>query len=121
MSGKSLRRLGWERRKERGRKKIFGTPETPRLSVYKSLKHIYAQLIDDVAGKTLAAASTQDKAFKGKKGHAVVETAKTVGTLLAERAKAKGVCKAVFDRHGFLYHGQVKAVAEGAREGGLEF
>ena len=94
----------------------------PRLSVHRSGKHIYAQVIDDVAGKTLAAASSIDKALKGElKTGADVAAAKAVGKLVAERAKAAGVTKVIFDRSGYIYHGRVAAVAEAAREGGLEF
>lgn len=121
MAKMNAKKLSWQRRKERVRKKISGSPDRPRLCVFKSAKHIYAQLIDDLAGQTLAAASTRDKEFKGKKAQATVASAKTVGELLAKRAKTKGVNKVVFDRHGFLYHGQVKALADAAREGGLEF
>ena len=102
------------------RKKVEGTPERPRLSVFRSGKHIYAQVIDDAAGKTLAAASTLDKELKGKTA-ATREGAAAVGKALAERAKKAGVSRVVFDRGGFLFHGRVKALADAAREGGLEF
>lgn len=92
----------------------------PRLSVHRSGKHIYAQVIDDTAGKTLASASTLDKDFKGKTG-ATRDGASAVGKALAERAKKAGVSKVVFDRGGFLFHGRVKALADAARDGGLEF
>jgi len=92
----------------------------PRLSVHRSGRHIYAQVIDDTAGKTLAAASTLDKDLKGKTG-ATKDGAAAVGKTLAERAKAAGVSSVVFDRGGFLFHGRVKALADAAREGGLEF
>jgi large subunit ribosomal protein L18 len=92
----------------------------PRLSVHRSGRHIYAQVIDDAAGKTLASASTLDKDLKGKTG-ATKDGAATVGKTLAERAKAAGVSSVVFDRGGFLFHGRVKALADAAREGGLEF
>ncbi len=105
---------------DRIRKNISGTSDCPRLSVYRSCKHMYAQLIDDVAGKTLAAASTVDASLKANFG-GNKEAAKQVGLLLAERAKEKEITKAVFDRGGLLYHGRVAAVAEGAREGGLDF
>ena len=91
----------------------------PRLSVHRSQQHIYAQVIDDAAGRTLVAASTLEKDFAGS--GATVSAAATVGKLLAERAKAAGVSKVVFDRGGFLFHGRVKALADAAREGGLEF
>jgi large subunit ribosomal protein L18 len=110
------------RKHERVRKKISGTPERPRLNVFRSLNHIYAQVIDDVAGSTLAAASTLDESLKGtlesggNKG-----AAKAVGLLIAKKALDKGISSVVFDRGGYLYHGRVKELAEAAREGGLEF
>ena len=103
----------------RVRGKISGTPECPRLNVFRSNANIYAQLIDDVNGVTLASASTLEKDFEGATGNA--EAAKKVGLVLAERAKAKGIEDVVFDRGGYLYHGRVAALAEGAREGGLNF
>ena len=103
----------------RVRGKISGTPECPRLNVFRSNANIYAQLIDDVNGVTLASASTLEKEFEGATGNA--EAAKKVGLVLAERAKAKGIEVVVFDRGGYLYHGRVAALAEGAREGGLKF
>ena len=103
----------------RVRGKISGTPERPRLSVFRSNANIYAQIIDDVNGVTLASASTLDKEFDGAAGN--VEAAKKVGKAVAERAKAKGIDTVVFDRSGYIYHGRVAALAEGAREGGLEF
>ena len=106
-----------DRRHRRVRKKISGTPERPRLAVYRSNKHIYAQLIDDMAGKTLAASSTTVANGDG----APKEKAKSVGLDIATKAKEAGVTKVTFDRGGFRYHGRVQAVAEGAREGGLEF
>ena len=106
------------RRKRRIRKKLSGTAERPRLSVFRSLNHIYAQVIDDDAGTTLAAASTRDKGFDGKGSK--TEKAKRVGTLVAERCQKKGVKSVVFDRGGYLYHGRVQAVADAAREAGLE-
>jgi len=107
---------------ERIRKKIHGTPARPRLAVFRSQAHIYAQVIDDDAGTTLCAASTLDKDLKEKaaKG-ANVAAAKAVGQLIASRAKEKGVGAVVFDRGGFQYHGRVKALADAAREGGLKF
>ncbi len=109
-------------RRLRVRRKIFGTAERPRLSVRRSSKHIYAQLIDDTRGRTLAAASSLDADLrKSLKTGADQAAARAVGKLLAERAKAAHVEKAVFDRGGRPYHGRVKAVAEGAREGGLQF
>ena len=107
------------KRHVRVRGKISGTPERPRLSVFRSNANIYAQIIDDVNGVTLASASTLDKEFDGATGNA--EAAKKVGKAVAERAKAKGIDTVVFDRSGYIYHGRVAALAEGAREGGLEF
>lgn len=106
-------------RHARVRRKISGTPERPRLSVYKSLKGIYAQIIDDVNGNTLVSASTLDKEVKTKASN--VEAAKEVGALVAKRATKAGIKTIVFDRGGYQYHGKVKALAEAAREGGLEF
>lgn len=102
--------------KRRVRRNIFGTSEQPRLSVYRSNKQIYAQIIDDVAGKTLAAASSKDIKDGNK-----TDQAKAVGQAIAEKSKAAGVETVVFDRNGYLYHGRVKSLAEGAREGGLKF
>jgi large subunit ribosomal protein L18 len=113
-----------ERRHKRLRVKINGTAERPRLSVYRSLEHIYAQVIDDTAGHTLASASTLDAEVKkalGKNGKPKLEEAKIVGQIVAARAKEKGVNTVVFDRGGNIYHGRIKALADGAREGGLEF
>ena len=107
------------RRHARVRKNISGTAERPRLNVYRSLNHIYAQVIDDVKGVTLVAASSMDKDFEGYGGN--VEAAKKVGVKVAEKALAAGIKKVVFDRGGYVYHGRVAALAEGAREGGLEF
>ncbi len=106
--------------KRRVRAKISGTSERPRLSVFRSNNHIYAQLIDDLSSRTLAAASSLDSGV-GSDGKAPVEVGKLVGQRLAEKAKAAGIDAAVFDRNGYRYHGRVKAVAEGAREGGLKF
>jgi large subunit ribosomal protein L18 len=104
------------------RKNIMGTAERPRLAVYRSLNHMYAQLIDDVSGNTLVAASTLDASLKGKlENGSNTEAAHKVGQLLAEKALKKGVKEAVFDRGGLIYHGRVKALAEGAREAGLIF
>ena len=107
------------RRHTRVRGKISGTPERPRLNVFRSNANIYAQIIDDVNGVTLASASTLEKEFEGATGNA--EAAKKVGLKLTERAKDKGISVVVFDRGGYIYHGRVAALAEGAREGGLEF
>ncbi|MBQ3053993.1 MAG: 50S ribosomal protein L18 [Clostridia bacterium] len=108
------------RRHARVRKNISGTAERPRLSVYRSLNHIYAQIIDDVAGKTLVAASTLDSSLKANYG-GNKEAAKAVGLLIADRAKEKGITEVVFDRGGYVYHGRVAELADGAREGGLKF
>ena len=107
------------KRHKRVRSKISGTPECPRLNVFRSEKNIYAQIIDDVNGVTLVSASSLEKDFKveGTK----TDAAKQVGVTVAERAKAKGIDTVVFDRGGYVYHGRVKALAEGAREGGLQF
>ena len=107
------------KRHVRVRGKISGTPECPRLNVFRSNANIYAQIIDDVHGVTLVAANTLEKDFEGATGNA--EAAKKVGAALAERAKAKGIEQVVFDRGGYVYHGRVAALAEGAREGGLKF
>ena len=107
------------RRHRRVRGKISGTAERPRLDVFRSSKHIYAQIIDDVAGNTLVAASSVEKAFEGNGGN--IEAAKKVGAMIAERALAKGIEEVVFDRGGYVYHGRVQQLAEGAREGGLKF
>ena len=111
----------FDRRRRRVRTQLTGrTSGKPRLSVHRSGRHIYAQVIDDAAGKTLAAASTLDKELNGKTA-ATREGAAAVGKTLAERAKKAGVSRVVFDRGGFLFHGRVKALAEAARDGGLEF
>jgi large subunit ribosomal protein L18 len=110
------------RKHERVRKKIGGTAERPRLNVFRSLKNIYVQVIDDSTGNTLVAASTLDEALKGKlenKGNK--SAAKEVGKLIAQKALDRGIKQVVFDRGGYLYHGRVKELAEGAREGGLDF
>ena len=107
------------RRHRRVRGKISGTAACPRLDVFRSSKHIYAQLIDDVAGVTLASASSMDKDFEGFGGN--IEAAKKVGAVLAERAKEKGIEEVVFDRGGYVYHGRIAALADGAREAGLKF
>ncbi len=103
----------------RVRGKISGTPECPRLNVFRSNANIYAQIIDDVNGVTLVSANTLEKDFEGTTGN--VDAAKKVGAVLAERAKAKGIEQVVFDRGGYVYHGRVAALAEGAREAGLKF
>jgi large subunit ribosomal protein L18 len=104
---------------DRIRKKMQGTAERPRLNVYRSLNHMYVQVIDDLHGKTLVSASTAEG--EGKKTGGNVAAAKEVGKAIAERAKAKGITKVVFDRGGYIYHGRVKALADAAREGGLQF
>ncbi len=111
-----------QRRHARVRKHVSGTAETPRLNVYRSLNHIYVQIIDDTKGVTLASASTMEKAVKEKIADMTkTEAAKVVGQTVAERAKEKGIGSVVFDRGGYLYTGRVKAVADGAREAGLNF
>jgi large subunit ribosomal protein L18 len=112
--------VGRERRKLRIRRKVNGTSERPRLTVFRSAKHIYAQVIDDVAGATLAHVSTLSKDVRGADG-TKSDDAKRVGTALGKALLAKGVDKVVFDRNGYLYHGRVKALAEAAREAGLKF
>ncbi len=110
------------RKHARVRKKINGTAETPRLSVFRSSKHIYAQIIDDVSSTTLVAASSLDEALKGKLEYSGnKDAAKEVGKLIATKAIEKGIKQVVFDRGGYLYHGRVKELADGAREAGLEF
>ncbi|MBP3209060.1 MAG: 50S ribosomal protein L18 [Oscillospiraceae bacterium] len=107
------------KRHNRVRGKISGTPERPRLCVFRSENHIYAQIIDDVAGNTLVSASTVEKGFEGLGSNC--DAAKKVGVTVAERALKKGIEEVVFDRGGYIYHGRVQALAEGAREGGLKF
>ena len=109
-----------QKRHERIRLSLAGTADRPRLAVFRSLNHIYAQVIDDGAGKTLAAASTVEKELRGSK-QTKTEEAKVVGRLVAERAKSAGVERVVFDRAGFRYHGRIKSLAEAAREAGLDF
>ena len=122
MSKTNRRHAGRLRRKKHIKKTVRGTPERPRLSVFRSARHIYAQVVDDVAGRTLASASTLTTELadiEGSKGN--IDAAKRVGTLVAERARAAGVEIVSFDRNGYLYHGRVKALADAAREGGLTF
>ena len=107
------------KRHQRVRKNISGTAERPRLNVYRSLNHIYAQIIDDTKGTTLVSASSLDKEFEGYGGN--IDGAKSVGNLVAKKALEKGIKAVVFDRGGYIYHGRVAALADGAREGGLEF
>ena len=106
---------------ERIRKKILGTAERPRLNVYRSLNHIYVQLIDDLHGATLVSANSAEGKKGEKRTGGTLAAAKTVGKSIAERAKAKGISKVVFDRGGYIYHGRVKALADSAREAGLQF
>ena len=114
----NLKNIRRGRRKTGIRKRIFGTPERPRLTVFRSSRHMYAQIIDDLAGRTLASASSVDQ--KLEKG-CTTEAASQVGKALAEKAKSAGVTQATFDRNGFKYHGRVQALADAAREGGLQF
>jgi large subunit ribosomal protein L18 len=110
-----------KKRVMRIRKSLSGTPERPRLRVFKSNKNIYAQIIDDVAGHTLVAMSSQDKSLSEETFEGKITKAHKVGELIAQKGKAKGITKVIFDRGGYIYHGRVKALSEGAREGGLEF
>jgi large subunit ribosomal protein L18 len=114
-----------DRIKYRIRKRMTGSAQKPRLSVFRSVSHIYVQVIDDMSGQTIASASSVDAAVKGKMAKGVaggnIKGAEMVGTTIAERLKEKGITKVVFDRNGFLYHGRVRAVAEAARSAGLEF
>ena len=119
MSGKHNKYERRNNRRKRIRKRVSGTAERPRLSVYRSSKHIYAQLIDDRSGKTLVAASTREKDLPSSSGRIDVST--EIGKRLGSRAKEQGVVKCCFDRGGYLYHGRVKALADGARSAGLEF
>ena len=119
MISKTDRKATRRRRHIRVRRKISGTPECPRLCVYRSNSNIYAQIIDDVAGNTIVSASTLDKEIKTK--HSNKEAAKEVGTLIAKKATEKNIKQVVFDRGGYIYHGVVKELAEAAREAGLEF
>ncbi|MEX1298096.1 MAG: 50S ribosomal protein L18 [Desulfotignum sp.] len=122
MANTTLKTIARLKRKKRIRKRIYGALDRPRLSVFRSSSHIYAQIIDDTKGETLVSASTLDKEYKqhpvtGKKQ----EIAKAVGVLLGKKALDKGIKKVVLDRNGFLYHGRIKALSDGAREAGLEF
>jgi large subunit ribosomal protein L18 len=122
MGSLSLRKKARIKRKRRIRKKLFGTQQRPRLSVFRSSKHIYAQVIDDTVGHTLTTASSLEKAVKEQpKFENKIAMANFVGKLLGERTIEKGINQVVFDRNGFLYHGRVKAVSDGAREAGLKF
>ena len=122
MSTTTLKRESRLKRKKRIRKTLSGNPERPRLSVFRSSRHIYAQIVDDVSGRTLAAASSLEQTSKEQKDlDNNVAMARFIGKLVGERAVEKGIQSVVFDRNGFLYHGRVRAVAEGAREAGLDF
>ncbi|RJP60348.1 MAG: 50S ribosomal protein L18 [Deltaproteobacteria bacterium] len=122
MALRKLKELSRLRRKKRIKKKIRGTSEKPRLCVFRSAKHIYAQVIDDTTGKTLASASTLSEEIRdGLKNSGNIEAAKKVGELIAKNSLDRGIKKVVFDRNGYLYHGKVKALAVLAREKGLEF
>jgi len=122
MANTSEKYISRIKRKKRIRKKMTGTEERPRLSIFRSAGHIYAQIINDIEGDTIVSASTLDKEFTvtGKKG-GNRDAATTVGKIVAKRALDKGITKVVFDRNGFLYHGRVKALSDGAREAGLQF
>lgn len=116
----ALKRIRRIRRKKSIRRRVLGAPDQPRLTVFRSARHIYAQLIDDLSGRTLAAASTVEKAGKFDNG-GNRDAASRVGSALAERAKEAGISTAVFDRNGYRFHGRIKALAEAARKGGLKF
>ncbi|MFO0874981.1 MAG: 50S ribosomal protein L18 [Phycisphaerales bacterium] len=116
-----LKNVRRQRRKQGIRKRVFGSPDRPRLTVFRSIKHIYVQVIDDLSGRTLAAASSVDGAVAENASGSNAEAAKAIGKAIAERARKAGVSKVVFDRNGFRYHGRIKALADAAREGGLQF
>lgn len=119
MNAKKTQKSGWESRKARVRKKVLGTAERPRLNVYRSNRHIYAQVIDDAAGRTIVAASTRVDGIADNAKKA--EAAKKVGEIIGRLAKEKGVEMVVFDRSGYIYHGRMQALADGARAAGLKF
>lgn len=121
MDSQKLKQVRRSRRRQGIRKRVIGTPERPRLCIYKSLNHFYAQVVDDLAGKTIVSASTRDKAFTASGGTGNTAAAGSVGTLIAQKAKAAGISQVAFDRGGFRFHGRVKALAEAARKAGLEF
>lgn len=122
MSSTNPKMLARIKRKARIRKKISGTPEQPRLSIFRSARHLYAQIVDDTAGKTLVTASSVEKDFKEQpRFENKIAAANFIGKLIAKRAVDKGIKQVVFDRNGFLYHGRVKALSDGAREAGLKF
>ncbi len=118
---KAKKIAGRIRRHRRIRKHISGTPQRPRLVVFRSLRHIYAQVIDDIAGRTLLSASSNDPALRGKVNGGNIEGAEEIGKTIAEKAKAAKISEVVFDRGGYLYHGRVKALADAARKAGLKF
>jgi len=119
---KKIKLTAREKRAQRMRNKISGTPDRPRLTVTRSLKNVYVQIIDDVQGVTILGLSSNGPDIRGmEKSDGKIGVSKAVGKLVAEKAKAQGITKVVFDRAGYLYHGRVKAIADGAREGGLEF
>lgn len=118
---KKTKQEAWELRKARVRKRIFGTAQRPRLSVYRGTRNLYTQIIDDESGKTLVAASTLSPEIRGTVKGVNIEVARKVGELLARKAKENGIEAVVFDRSGYRYHGRIKALAEAAREGGLKF
>ena len=122
MIGKDFVKERYLRRRKRSKKKTKGTPERPRLVIFKSNKYIYVQAVDDISGKTIISASSMEKDIKKDlKSSKNIEAAKKVGMIIGERLKEKSYKKVVFDRNGYLYHGRVKALADGAREAGLEF
>ncbi|NLD48993.1 MAG: 50S ribosomal protein L18 [Clostridiaceae bacterium] len=122
MINKPVKNIARVRKHIRVRKKVVGTPERPRLNVFRSLSNIYAQVIDDTTGKTLVAASTQDSDLKGKVRYGGnKEAAKEVGKLVAQKAVKSGITRVVFDRGGYIYHGRIKELADAAREAGLDF
>jgi len=122
MGSVDIRRQARIKRKKRIRKKMAGTPQRPRLSVFRSARHVYAQIVDDSRGETIVTASSIEKVVKGHEPFkSKVALANHIGKLIAERAVEKGIKKVVFDRNGFLYHGRVKAVSDGARKAGLDF
>lgn len=118
---KNARLTGQQRRKQRVRKKVTGAPERPRLSVFRSAKHMFVQVIDDVADNTLVSAGTHGKSGVGDDNMSKVEQARAIGKAIADKCRSQNITAVVFDRNGNRYHGRVKAVAEGAREGGLRF
>ncbi|MBK7404487.1 MAG: 50S ribosomal protein L18 [Phycisphaerales bacterium] len=121
MDSQKVKQVRRTRRRAGIRKRVIGTPERPRLCVYKSLNHVYAQIVDDLAGRTITSASTRDKAFGASSGTGNTAAAEAIGSLIAQKAKAAGISSVAFDRGGFRFHGRVKALADAARKGGLEF